>query len=1052
VNSDISTGYRSDHTNVSVCLNINEIERGRGYWKFNNSLLKDIEYVNLVKSTIENVIKQYAVTPYNLENIMTIHPSDLNFVINDQLFFDMLLLEIRGKTISYSSFKKKENNRKEKELIVEIENLERQHTNLDDHTMETIANKKNELEVLRSKKIDGAMLRSRVKWLDAGEKPSSFFLNLEKRNCVNKKINRVVGADGLNKCTSRGIQNECFHFYEKLYSEKNLQPVHLQNFMISDNFAKLNEYQKQDLEGPIQYEELILALKKMQNNKSPGLDGYTVEFFKMFFNDISWYLLRSLNESFESGCLPNTQRRGVITLLPKGQKPREFLKNWRPISLLNVSYKLASSCIANRLKRVLPDIISSDQSGFMAGRFIGENIRQVYDIMNYTEKNNIPGLLLLIDFEKAFDSVSHNFIFKVLDLLNFGESFKKWISVFYKFAQSTVLVNGHMTPFFDIKSGCRQGDGLSPYIFLLCSQILNIAINNNRDIKGITINNMEYKVLQYADDTTIILDGTERSLRATLNLLDVFYNISGLKINIEKTSAVWIGSKKGSNEILCTDYKMSWVGVKCFGYLGVTLCTDLNAIVNINYTSTMQAITKQIHHWSKRFLTVLGRIVVVKTLLLPKLNHLVLSLPSPEGNLISEINSNFHHFIWGGKTDRISRNQMALPCNKGGTGMIQLDCFMKALKITWIRRLLKYDNNSKIYNLFKVNAPVYNFDYSSQEYWNYVVKNCHNDFWKQVFISWRDYTSLLFPMSRDQVLCSSIWNNTNIKVGGKSVFYKTWDNHGIRYINDLLSTDGDFMSLGEVQNKYDVKMNFLNYHGIKKAICKPFSYMLCDSNNTLQIPYQGFNTSMILKEAKGCKQLYNVFLSGMKVKFKCIDKWNYLLDINLSDKEWFNISHYNWKCTQEVKLRWFQFRLLNRILCTNTLLVKINRSDNPNCTFCNEVEESFIHLFWDCKFTRNYWKDFQCWVSSTLNENVLLTQHLILFGNYNFKDYVFNNILLLLKFNIYKSRVKQEKPSFAYGKKDLEMFFLQERFMYNINMDNNKFDIRWHKWKSVFVN
>lgn len=185
----------------------------------------------------------------------------------------------------------------------------------------------------------------------------------------------------------------------------------------------------------------------MKNNKSPGIDGYTVEFNQMFFNDLSWYLLRSLNESFESGCLPITQRRGVITLLPKGQKPRELLKNWRPISLLNVSYKLASSCIANRLTRVLPSIISLDQSGFMAGRF-GENIRQVYDIMNYTELNDIPGLLLLIDFEKAFDSVSHNFIFKVLDLLNFGESYTKLISFFYKNAQSTVLllVNGHMTP------------------------------------------------------------------------------------------------------------------------------------------------------------------------------------------------------------------------------------------------------------------------------------------------------------------------------------------------------------------------------------------------------------------------------------------------------------------------------------------------------------------------------------------------------------------------------------------------------------------------------
>ena len=196
------------------------------------------------------------------------------------------------------------------------------------------------------------------------------------------------------------------------------------------------------------YEELLLALKKKSINRSPGLDGFTVEFYKMFFIDLSWYLLRSINESYDSNNLSVSRKRGVITLLPKGNKPQEFLKNWRPISLLNVSYKIASSCIANRLKKVLPDLISTDQSGFMAGRFIGENIRQVYDIMNYTEFNDIPGLLLLIDFEKAFDSVSHNFIFKTLDLLNFGDSFKRWIKVFYNHAQSSVLVNGHMTPFF----------------------------------------------------------------------------------------------------------------------------------------------------------------------------------------------------------------------------------------------------------------------------------------------------------------------------------------------------------------------------------------------------------------------------------------------------------------------------------------------------------------------------------------------------------------------------------------------------------------------------
>ena len=123
---------------------------------------------------------------------------------------------------------------------------------------------------------------------------------------------------------------------------------------------------------------------------------------------------------------------------------------------------------------------------------------------------------------------------------------------------------------------------------------------------------------------------------------------------------------------------------------------------------------------------------------------------------------------------------------------------MKALKITWIRIILKYDSNSKIYNLFKVNAPVCNFDYSSHNYWKYVIGNCHNNFWIDVLTAWRDYILLLVPVNRDQVLCSSIWNNANINIGGNSVLYKTWDNHGIRYINYMLSPDGNFLSISKI--------------------------------------------------------------------------------------------------------------------------------------------------------------------------------------------------------------------------------------------------------------
>ncbi|WP_419623732.1 RNA-directed DNA polymerase [Thiolapillus sp.] len=134
-----------------------------------------------------------------------------------------------------------------------------------------------------------------------------------------------------------------------------------------------------------------------------------------------------------------TQRRGVITCIPKEDKPKKYLKNWRPITLLNTAYKIASACIANRLKIVLPKIIHKDQTGFLKGRYIGENIRLLYDTLVYTEKEEIPGLLLLIDFEKAFDSISWSFMQKCLNFFNFGPNVKRWIRTFYKKYQHLCL-------------------------------------------------------------------------------------------------------------------------------------------------------------------------------------------------------------------------------------------------------------------------------------------------------------------------------------------------------------------------------------------------------------------------------------------------------------------------------------------------------------------------------------------------------------------------------------------------------------------------------------
>ena len=125
-----------------------------------------------------------------------------------------------------------------------------------------------------------------------------------------------------------------------------------------------------------------------------------------------------------------SQKRGVISLLPKNNKDTLLLKNWRPITLLNVDYKIATKCIAKRLEKVLPEVINSYQTGYVKNCFIGVNIRLISHELELYEKKNLPGMLLYIDFEKAFDSLDWNYLFKVLEVMNFGPMFRKWIHTF----------------------------------------------------------------------------------------------------------------------------------------------------------------------------------------------------------------------------------------------------------------------------------------------------------------------------------------------------------------------------------------------------------------------------------------------------------------------------------------------------------------------------------------------------------------------------------------------------------------------------------------------
>ena len=238
-------------------------------------------------------------------------------------------------------------------------------------------------------------------------------------------------------------------------------------------------------------------------------------------------MVDSFNYAFDNGKLSVSQKQGIIRLIPKKTKNLTYLKNWRPISPLNVDYKIATKALALRLKNVLPQIISSAQTGYIEGRFIGQNIRQISDILAYTDTQNVDGIAAFIDSEKAFDTLEWSFLLKTIETFNFGTDFQKWIRVIYSNISSCTINNGPASPFFLLHRGVRQGCPISGMLFVLAVELLSCAIRSDNKIEGIKVNGEEIKLSRYADDTTSFIKDPS-SLKTLLELLDQFKECSGL--------------------------------------------------------------------------------------------------------------------------------------------------------------------------------------------------------------------------------------------------------------------------------------------------------------------------------------------------------------------------------------------------------------------------------------------------------------------------------------------------------------------------------------------
>ena len=340
---------------------------------------------------------------------------------------------------------------------------------------------KQELCLSYENRAKGSIVRSKTRWIEQGEKPTKYFFNLEKRNYNHKTIKELKHPDGKSVTKEEEILEEIEIFYKELYTSI----ISVENAQFTSFTKNLEDSVSSEL-GDITLKECKDILSTFSSGKSPGEDGFTWEFYNCFFNLLGQDLVNSFNASYRAGEMAPSQRRGVITLIPKEDSDLSSLANWRPITLLNLDYKIASKVITKRLEKVLTFLINPDQTGFIKGRYIGQNIRLINDILEQTKLRNIPGILLQLDFCKAFDTIEWEFIQRTIALFNFGGSIQRWISIFYFNTESAVLNNGFCTNYFRLSRGVRQGCPLSPYLFILAAELLACKIRQDNEIQGIT--------------------------------------------------------------------------------------------------------------------------------------------------------------------------------------------------------------------------------------------------------------------------------------------------------------------------------------------------------------------------------------------------------------------------------------------------------------------------------------------------------------------------------------------------------------------------------------
>ncbi|GJR26099.1 RNA-directed DNA polymerase, eukaryota [Tanacetum coccineum] len=419
------------------------------------------------------------------------------------------------------------------------------------------------------------MQKAKVRWAIEGDENSKYFHTIINKKRANLSVKGVM-VDGDWIDDPYLVKQEFRNHFADRFQDPGSRRGSL-NFLFPN---RLRNDQILDLESPISNDEIRTAVWGCGEDKSPGPDGFTFEFFRKYWAVVGPDFSIAVEWFFEHGDFAIGCSSSFVALIPKVLDPK-VVSDYRPISLIGSLYKVVTKILATRLSMVISDLISDVQTAFLPNRQILDGPFIINEILARCKLKKQQAMIFKVDFAKAYDSIRWDFLDDVLNSFGFGSKWRSWIRGSLSSGKASILVNGSPTSEFHLHRGLKQGDPLAPFLFILIMESLHLSFSRAVEAGIFTSFRIDPSItlshLFYADDAVFIGEWSHANLKGIINILWCFSLLSGMSINIQKSHLLGVGIPdnivaEAGKSIGCSIMKAP------FKYLGISVGDNMSSI------------------------------------------------------------------------------------------------------------------------------------------------------------------------------------------------------------------------------------------------------------------------------------------------------------------------------------------------------------------------------------------------------------------------------------------------------------------------------------------